>query len=121
MTNEKYADATHELNSRFLKMRKRLDIFLPKTYHQQPSQTFRLVVMNDGQDARSLQLRTTLDKMHENQEIHPTIIVAVHATQRIQEYGTAGQPDYANRGVKARAYSNFIAQELIPGSSVQNY
>lgn len=114
MTNEKYADATHEINSRFLKMRKRLDIFLPATYQQQHAQTFRLVVMNDGQDARSLQVRATLDSMHENQEIHPTIIVAVHATQRIQEYGTAGHPDYANRGVKARAYSNFITQELIP-------
>lgn len=114
MTNDKYADATHELNSRFLKMRKRLDVFLPINYHEQPSQHFRLVVMNDGQDARSLQLRATLDRMHLNQEIHPTIIVAVHATQRIQEYGTSGHPDYANRGVKAKAYANFVAQELIP-------
>jgi enterochelin esterase-like enzyme len=112
--DDKYADATHEINSRFLKMRKRVDVFLPPTYHQQPSASFRLVIMNDGQDAKALQLRTSLDKLHLSQEIYPTILVAVHATQRIQEYGTAGYPDYANRGAKARSYTNFITQELLP-------
>jgi enterochelin esterase-like enzyme len=117
---DKYADATHELNSRFLKMRKRLDIFLPPLYHQQPTHSFRLVIMNDGQDSRALKIRNTLDKLHLQHEIHPVILVAVHATQRIQEYGTAGYPDYANRGVKARVYTNFITQELIP-FMVKNY
>jgi enterochelin esterase-like enzyme len=114
MSINKYEDATHEVNSRFLKMRKRIDIFLPPTYHQQPSHYFRLVIMNDGQDVKSLKIKENLDRLHLNQEIHPTILVAVHATQRIQEYGTAGHPDYANRGSKARSYTNFVVHELIP-------
>ncbi len=43
-----------------------------------------------------------------------TVVVAIHAGDRMQEYGTAAMPDYKNRGSKARAYSNFITKELLP-------
>lgn len=48
-------------------------------------------------------------------EIQPFILVGIHANEeRVQEYGTASQPDYANRGSKAGLTTAFVLDELLP-------
>ncbi len=60
-------------------------------------------------------LADTLERLYKQQELPYIIAVAVHAGKgRMQEYGTAGRPDYKNRGSKAGAYSRFILEELWP-------
>lgn len=73
-----------------------------------------LLLLNDGQEIENLQLKTTLNILHDRQQITPTLVAAIHAGERIQEYGTAGNPDFKGRGSKAAAYTSFITQELLP-------
>lgn len=48
-------------------------------------------------------------------KLNPFIVVGIHANEnRIQEYGTANQPDYANRGSLANQTEAFVLYELIP-------
>ncbi|MGI4726969.1 MAG: alpha/beta hydrolase [Janthinobacterium lividum] len=72
-----------------------------------------LLLLNDGQEIENLQLKTTLNILHDRQQITPTLVAAIHADVRIQEYGTAGNPDFKGRGSKAAAYTSFITQELL--------
>ena len=74
-----------------------------------------LLLLNDGQEAENLKLKETLENLYETGRIKPVLVVAIHANEhRLQEYGTAGRPDYKLRGSKAAAYTKFITQELIP-------
>jgi len=62
-------------------------------------------------DLRLVEHLSTL--YHENQ-ISKIIVVAIHAGDRLQEYGTIHLPDHMNRGSKAAAYSRFVLKELRP-------
>ncbi|MEM6771462.1 MAG: alpha/beta hydrolase-fold protein, partial [Bacteroidota bacterium] len=44
----------------------------------------------------------------------PTIVVGIHAGDRMREYGTAGRVDYQGRGDLAMDHEQFILEELIP-------
>jgi enterochelin esterase-like enzyme len=107
-----YADLTIYLDSTHLEFEKRIDLFFPHDHRADVPCC--LLIVNDGQDAQALHLRETLHKLTAKQTIQPTIIAAVHATERIQEYGTAHIPDYAKRGSKAHLYTTFLIEELIP-------
>ncbi len=73
-----------------------------------------VIFMNDGQDIEALGLSKSLNDFSLKNE-RSFLCVAIHSSQeRLQEYGVAGYPDYANRGSKASNYSNFILKELIP-------
>ncbi|WP_428328636.1 alpha/beta hydrolase [Mucilaginibacter sp.] len=74
-----------------------------------------LLLLNDGQETASLQLKDTLYNLMRNNRIKPVLVVALHADEdRLQEYGTAGRPDFKKRGAKADLYSTFITTELLP-------
>jgi enterochelin esterase family protein len=74
-----------------------------------------LLLLNDGQEAESLQLRDTLEDLMSNNRIKPVLVVAIHAgDERLLEYGTAGKPDFKKRGSKAALYTAFIKTELLP-------
>ncbi|RYY06618.1 MAG: esterase family protein [Sphingobacteriaceae bacterium] len=73
-----------------------------------------LLLLNDGQEIENLQLKSTLEILQEKQQITPTLVAAIHAGERLQEYGTAGTPDFKGRGSKAAAYTSFIIKELLP-------
>lgn len=74
-----------------------------------------LLLLNDGQDAAGLNLQETLSSLYEDQKIEPIVVAAIKASaERLQEYGVAGFPDFAERGHKADAYSKFITLELMP-------
>jgi enterochelin esterase-like enzyme len=100
--------------SSYLKRAVRLEIVLPPGYYEERPGSYPLLILNDGQDLPALQLLDTLSRLYQKQQTAPFLLVAVHAGDRMQEYGTAGQPDYKKRGAKAQAYTDFILQELIP-------
>jgi enterochelin esterase-like enzyme len=88
-----------------------LDVFRPSHVH---GATFSLLILNDGQDAEALQLKYTVERLWLRGEIAPVIIAAVHAADRMQEYGVADEKDFAGRGSRAGIYSDFVLTELLP-------
>ena len=42
------------------------------------------------------------------------IIIGLHASDRLKEYGTINRPDNLGRGAKAASYAKFITKELFP-------
>jgi enterochelin esterase-like enzyme len=90
-----------------------LEVILPPNY---PLSQERLPVLylNDGQDLGRLRMTEVLNLLYEQQVIQPFVLVAIHAGDRIQEYGTAAQADYMHRGSKAALYTDFVLTELLP-------
>jgi enterochelin esterase-like enzyme len=74
-----------------------------------------LMLFNDGQDFPALQMQNTIENLYSNKKIKAALFVGIHANQdRLQEYGTASQSDYAGRGSKAQLHASFVTQELLP-------
>lgn len=101
------------INSRFLNRDVRVDLYLPPGYYQQ-QQTYPVLLFNDGQDMEAAQMAETLTRLYAEGSIQALILMAVHAGDRMQEYGVIGQADYKNRGSQAGAYAQFILEELFP-------
>ncbi|GAB4032589.1 alpha/beta hydrolase [Spirosoma gilvum] len=90
-----------------------LDIVLPPGYETSQKQ-YPVLYLNDGQDLERLRMKTVLESLYQKQTIRPFVLVAIHAGDRIQEYGTAAQADYMQRGSKAGLYTDFVLTELLP-------
>ena len=74
-----------------------------------------VLYLNDGQDLERLYLQATLDALYASGALRPFVLVAAHANeQRVQEYGTAGHPDFNGRGSRAGDYTGFVINELLP-------
>ena len=100
--------------SQSLKRELKVRIVLPPGYYA-AERAYPSLYLNDGQDMEALGLLPTLDRLYTQKKIAPFVLVAIHADKhRMQEYGTAGQPDYKKRGRKAAAYTRFLRQELMP-------
>ncbi|RAJ72836.1 putative esterase [Chitinophaga dinghuensis] len=81
-----------------------LDIY---QFNEQPKT---LLLLNDGQEVRKMDLAGLLDNLQ-----LPVAVVAIHAgSARLQEYGVASQPDYNGDGAKAGVYTTFITTVLLP-------
>jgi enterochelin esterase-like enzyme len=107
---------THQLtgvHSDLLKREVKVDIFLPPGYSK-VGKPYKFIILNDGQDARAVNLESTLNKLYSENAIQDFIVVGVHAGERLQEYGVSGKPDYRKRGNRARRYEEFIIDQLIP-------
>lgn len=100
------------MDSGFLKREVICTLLVPEGFDT--LEKMNLLLLNDGQELENIQLKTTLEKLYFNQQIRPTLVAAIHAGERLQEYGTAGMPDFKGRGSKAAAYASFITQELLP-------
>jgi len=96
-----------------LKRTVHLDIVLPPGYRTADA-PYPVLYLNDGQDLGRLNLVAVLDSLYQNQAVRPFVLVAIHAGDRIQEYGTAARADYMQRGSKAGLYTNFVLTELLP-------
>ncbi|WP_420147362.1 alpha/beta hydrolase [Spirosoma sp.] len=96
-----------------LKRTVHLDIVLPPGYATS-GVTYPVLYLNDGQDLARLRMENVLDSLYEKKAIQPFVLVAIHAGDRIQEYGTAAQADYMHRGSKAGLYTDFVLTELLP-------
>ncbi|WP_461147031.1 alpha/beta hydrolase [Spirosoma pulveris] len=90
-----------------------LTIVLPPDYLS-TTKVYPVLYLNDGQDLPRLKMTAVLDSLYQKNSIRPFILVAIHAGDRIQEYGTAAQADYMNRGSKAGMYTDFVLTELLP-------
>jgi enterochelin esterase-like enzyme len=101
------------LHSNYLHRAAVLDIVLPPDYNSS-KQSYKVLYMNDGQDLERLHITEVLKKVYQNAEVEPFILVAIHCGERIQEYGTASQADYKQRGAKAGVYTSFVLEELMP-------
>ena len=102
-----------KVKSKALNRKVMVDVYLPLDLNIN-GQANPALLLNDGQDGMALKLTETLTSFYADEHLPNVIVVAVHAGDRMNEYGTAGIPDYMNRGRKAQDYTNFIRQRLIP-------
>jgi len=94
---------------------RRSQVYLPPGYDAQRPKPYPLLVALDGQTMPQWQLSETLQDLVTTGQIEPVIVVAVPASpDRIDEYGTAGQLDFAGRGRKARAFQDLLEGEIVP-------
>lgn len=104
----------YEYASRHLHRPVILEFFLPPSYDPGISRSFPTLLFNDGQDLAAVGLAATLDRLYAQGKLQEIIVVGIYAGDRLQEYGTAGRPDYQGRGAKAAAYGRFVTRELLP-------
>ncbi len=88
-----------------------VDCYYPSSSLQRNNEGLSLLILNDGQDMEAIQLEQHLKEYYKEK---PLLAVAIHAGDRLQEYGTSKQLDYANRGQQSTAYAKFITKELLP-------
>ncbi len=103
--------------SKQLHNQRALTVFLPPEYdpHANGDRSYKVLYVNDGQDMPAIKMAETLAALIAHHEIEPLIVVAIHATRdRLQEYGTAGVPNARGQGKKARKYSFFVLDEVLP-------
>ncbi len=89
--------------------------FVAPGNYRQSEIPYPVLLMNDGQDYQAMKLENTLNQAFNDKGLTPFCYVGIECNDnRINEYGTAGLPDFKNRGNKAAAYSKFIMEEFIP-------
>lgn len=99
------------ISSKYLKRKVRVDIYRPPIL---PGKAMRLLVLNDGQDLARMGFSSKMEEYGRRFPGHPVLAVGLGAANRLREYGTAGKPDYQQRGDLAYAYEQFITLELLP-------
>lgn len=98
--------------SKILDRRAKYKIFRPETL--EPGRIYPLLILNDGQESGAVQIRSTLETLTSAGLIEPVIVAGIFAGDRMHEYGTSHQQDYAGRGSKSAAYTTFLLEEFIP-------
>ncbi len=103
----------HIFSSECLDREVKVDCYIP-TAITDPS-SLSLLLINDGQDLRTMQFEKILDDLNKKRAIEPLFCVGIHCSpDRKNEYGTAKILDYKGRGAKASLYTRFIMEELLP-------
>lgn len=91
-----------------------LYIYLPPHYHR-TDQTYKLLLVNDGQDREALHLQQTLATLAARRQMEPVVVVAIPTNEeRLAEYGTAVAANARGLGSKAALYALFVIEELLP-------
>jgi iron(III)-enterobactin esterase len=112
-THHYHLECLTDVHSKLLDRDTIIDIYLPYQF-EEAEKPFPLLLLNDGQDGKAIALKDTLEELSHSKSIEDIILVAVHAGDRMQEYGVAGKPDFKKRGSRAKDYTRFIMTELIP-------
>ncbi|MCO5191400.1 MAG: alpha/beta hydrolase-fold protein [Anaerolineae bacterium] len=90
-------------------------VYLPPHYTADTHVYYPLLLVNDGQDRKALQLHETLAELSWRDEIRPIIVAAIPTDEnRLHEYGTAIAPNAQGLGSDANAYSVYIVNEILP-------
>ncbi len=108
--NKKIKQQEDKIYSRHLQAHIKLTIF--STPLPDEKSDLNLLLLNDGQDAEKMNVKKIVDSLYKEKLIEPLIIVAIHANNRLQEYGVSGLPDFKNNGSRADKYAAFIDNEL---------
>ena len=91
------------------------EVHITLIYPKNISKNVNVLIFNDGQDFKELEIFSSISNLITQNKIYPFICIGIHANhERLQEYGTATQADYKNRGSKAKQHNDFIIQELLP-------
>lgn len=94
---------------------RRVTVYLPPGYEATRTPACPLLLALDGQTMPQWRLAETLDALVGAREIEPVVVVAVPASAaRVEEYGTAGQLDFAGRGRDAKGLQELLAGEILP-------
>ncbi|MCW3108328.1 MAG: hypothetical protein JWQ09_2834, partial [Segetibacter sp.] len=99
--------------SEFLERDVIVDVYLP--IKNVETKEVRLLLINDGQDLRTMDFGAILDSLVASGSIEPVMCVGIHCSaDRMNEYGTICRADYQGRGARAGLYNKFIFSELLP-------
>jgi len=90
----------------------KIHVYLPPNFVV--TNSYPLLVLNDGQDLESMEIKTLLTDIFRNQICQPFVLAGIEAVDRLNTYGVAGMPDFKGRGNNAAAYSNFLINEALP-------
>ena len=83
--------------------------------YRSTEQRFPVLLMNDGQDFKAMDLEKTISNSYLDKSVRPFVYVGIETNKnRIHEYGTASSGDFKGRGKRAVDYSKFIIEEFIP-------
>jgi enterochelin esterase-like enzyme len=94
---------------------RRVTIYLPPGYDMARPEPYPMLVALDGQTMPQWRLEGALNELVGSGQIGPVVIAAVPASpDRIDEYGTAGELDFAGRGKKAKAFQELLAGVVLP-------
>ena len=100
-----------KITSKHLNRQVELTLIYPKIKNKK----LPILFFNDGQDFGDLNMKLHINALLESHKIEPFFCVGIHANEaRLQEYGTASQADYKQRGAKAKQHNDFIIHELLP-------
>ncbi|WP_244139434.1 alpha/beta hydrolase [Mucilaginibacter ginkgonis] len=100
------------IDSEYLKRKVQVKLFLPE---DADTPLVNLLLLNDGQETDTLDLRSILEHVQNSGRIQPVAVAAICAGKdRVQEYGVAGIPDFKGRGSRAADYTRFVIDELMP-------
>lgn len=72
-----------------------------------------VLLLNDGQDLAALSYLKTIDRLAGSSGHLSFYTFAIHAADRLHEYGVSGIPDFQDRGSRAHLYHLFLKEELI--------
>lgn len=99
--------------SEFLERDVIVDVYVPDIHLQ--SEKVSLLLINDGQDLRTMNFGEILDSLIASKNVEPIMCAGIHCSAgRLHEYGTAYRADYKGRGDRAGLYTKFILDELLP-------
>lgn len=94
---------------------RRITLYLPPGFDVRRAQPYPLLLALDGQTMPQWRLAEALDTLVGADAIEPVVVAAVPASaERMDEYGTAGQLDFAGRGRHAKALQELLAGEVLP-------
>lgn len=102
---------TYTIKSEFLNREVIIDCYMPEKYTED---NLSLLLINDGQDLVKMNFDQIYSKFVPKASVQ-LMCVGIHcSSDRKNEYGVAGHPDYKGRGARAGLYSRFIFEELMP-------
>lgn len=74
-----------------------------------------VLVALDGQTMAAWRLDETLaDLTAQGQRVRPLVVAIPASSDRMDEYGMAGTPDYVGRGKKATAFQRYVIEIVLP-------
>lgn len=103
---------TDELYSRHLQ--KRVQMTIITTPFAAKDGKLNLLLVNDGQDLEAFGMRRIMDSLYRKDQLQSLLVIGIHPTDRLQDYGVAGFPSADHLGSKADHYADFVVNELIP-------
>ncbi len=94
---------------------RRAKVYLPPGYDAANTSPYPLLIALDGQTMPQWRLEETLNELVGAGQVEPVVVAALPAAaDRIDEYGTAGELDFAGRGRKAKAFQELLAGVALP-------